>query len=209
MLFQSIQTCYLPNIKAAFFELFISSSSPSLIYTRFVSHQLTSAFVVRDAVRLKSTPTTLKQRKYMMNASLDGPWFHRRGWIETDKTRVQEYEDPGCEVDQKDAVNLDSSSQTDSVCMAFSILHRSRCVSVAVLQCCTAGEEDRPRSPRDPCVLVGSRSDLIGLSAAASPATTTHINTHVYAAALGFGLCLVRRSSVRSQDLVKETAHTQ
>lgn len=43
-----------------------------------------------------------------MNASLDGPWFHRRGWIETDKSWIQEYEDPGCEVDQKDAVNLDS-----------------------------------------------------------------------------------------------------
>lgn len=108
------------------------------------------------------------------------------------------------------SISTANDKQT-SARMAFSILHRSRCVSVAVLQCCTAGEEDRPCSPRDPRVLVGSRSDLIGLSAAASPATTTHINTRVYTAALSVGLCLVLRTSSGSRqgNSVHTHTHTQ
>lgn len=185
--FQSIQTCYLPSIKAAFFELFISSSSlSSLIYTGFVSHKLISGFAARrgSSSQINSKHTKTKEIQYMVNAWVDGLWCHRNGGcvhlragLVKKSTRRRDVK----QIKEMQSV-LTTNHKQKSVSMILSILHRSRCVSVDVLQCCIAREEDRPCSPREPCVLVGSRSDLIGLSAPASLLPShTHTHTAIHA----------------------------
>lgn len=105
------QTCYLPSIKAAFFELFISSSSlSSLIYAGFVSHKLISGFAVRRGSSSQINSNRTKTKEPYGECMSRWPLIPQEWWRRAPQSRVseEEHEAPGWEADQRDAAGLDN-----------------------------------------------------------------------------------------------------